>query len=208
MKLQAIHYISGLIVVGFTGLHLFNHIYGILGVEKHIEMMVFLRHFYRHPVIEIILFIAVIVLTYSGIILFLRTKKKATSVFEKLHRWTGLYLSFFFILHLGAILVGRYYLNLDTNFYYSGTGINTFPVNLFFIPYYAGAIFSFFGHIAAVHNKKMKHTFLGLTPNKQSKTILIIGVLVTFVIFLGQTNYFQGINIPKEYYEVLIGKVK
>ncbi|HEY0667740.1 MAG TPA: hypothetical protein VGD22_06160 [Sphingobacteriaceae bacterium] len=204
MRMQRIHYYSGLIIAIFVGLHLFNHSWSIFGVEKHIEIMRSLRHIYRNVLAETILFCAVLVQIYSGIKLFMTSRKRVTSNFDKLHIWSGVYLAVFFVIHLAAILIGRIYLNLDTNFYYSGTGLNTFPFNLFFIPYYTLAIFSFFGHIAAVHNKKMKYALLGLTPNKQSVAILIFAVFLIFVILLGQTNYFRGIRIPKEYYDTLI----
>lgn len=204
--MRSIHYVSGLVLAVFVGLHLFNHICSIFGVEEHIYIMSLLRHFYRNVFIETILFFSVIVQIYTGFILFKSCRKKVITNFERLHIWTGLYLAFFLILHLTAISIGRYYLNLDTNFYYSATGFNTFPYSLFFFPYYILAIFSFFGHIAAIHNKKMKYHVFGLSPTKQSKAILIIAVLITIVILLGQTNNFKGIKIPTEYYDTLIGK--
>ena len=109
------------------------------------------------------------------------------------------------MIHLSAVLVGRYFLSLDTNFYFGVAGLNSFPLNLFFIPYYGLAILSFFGHIAAIHNKKMKYKILHLTPEQQSKTILILGIFVTLIIFYGLTNHFKGVTIPAEY-KILIGK--
>ena len=84
-------------------------------------------------------------------------------------------------------------------------GLNTFPYNLFFIPYYGLAIISFFGHISAVHSKKMKSKIFEIEPAKQSYAILFVGVLLTVGIFYGLTNGFSGIEIPAEY-GVLIGK--
>jgi hypothetical protein len=149
--------------------------------------------------------ISVFVQIISGIKLFKLSRKTAISNFDKLHIWTGLYLAFFFIIHLSAILGGRLFLHLDTNFYFGVAGLNSFPFILFFIPYYGLAILSFFGHIASIHSKKMKQSVLGLTPNIQSIAILIFGFLLTILIFYGLTNHFKGVAIPKEY-EMLIGK--
>lgn len=205
MMVKKFHYISGLIITIFVGFHLFNHIWSIFGAEKHIEMMNSFRVVYRNIFIEVILLIAVLVQIFSGLFLFKTNRKRATSILDKLHIWTGLYLAFFFIIHLSAILVGRNILQLDTNFYFGVAGLNTFPFNLFFIPYYGLAIFSFFGHIACIHNKKMKHTFFGLTPNVQSKAILIFSIFLSIAILYGLTNHFCGVKIPSEY-NVLIGK--
>lgn len=205
MNTKRIHYISGLIITAFIALHLFNHLVSVFGIDWHITLMSFLRRFYRNPFAETVLLLAVAIQIYSGFKLFKIKRLVANTFFEKLQAWTGLYLAVFFIIHLGAIFVGRLFLHLDTNFYFGVAGLNTFPFNLFFIPYYSLAIISFCGHIAAIHNQKMKSTILGMAPGTQSKLILGFGIILTFVIVYGLTNHFQGVKIP-EAYNVLIGK--
>jgi hypothetical protein len=205
MDIKKLHYFSGLIITIFISLHLFNHVYSVFGAEKHIEMMMILRHFYRHIFIESILILAVCLQILSGIKLFAAKRKTVTNFFEKLQIWSGLYLALFFVIHLSAVFAGRIFLKLDTNFYFGVAGLNSFPTNLFFIPYYVLAIFSFFGHIAAIHNSKMKHSILGVSPTAQSFLILVIGLCITIVIFFGLTNQFRGVEIPTAY-NVLIGK--
>ena len=205
MTIKRIHYISGLTITIFVGLHLFNHVCSIYGAYKHIEIMNSLRIFYRNIFVETILLCAVFVQIFSGLTLFKANRKTATSNFDKLHIWTGLYLAIFFVIHLSAVLGGRLFLNLDTNFYFGVAGLNSFPLNLFFIPYYALAIISFFGHIACIHNKKMKQNIFCITPDGQSKAILIFGICLTIAILYGLTNHFNGVKIPTEY-NVLIGK--
>lgn len=199
MTIKKLHYFSGITISIFVGFHLFNHLYSFLGANAHIELMQDLRVVYRNTLAETLLLLAVLIQIVSGIKLFIKKRESVLSFFEKLQIWTGLYLAFFLVIHVGAILSGRYILNLDTNFYFGVAGLNTFPLNLFFVPYYGLAIFSFFGHIAAVHSKKMKHRLLGILPNKQSYFILIIGISVTIAILYGLTNGFNGLEIPKEY---------
>ena len=205
MTIKRIHYISGLIITLFVGLHLFNHVCSVFGANKHIEIMNTLRLFYRNIFVETILLNSVIAQIFSGFKLFKIKRKVATSNFDKLHVWSGLYLAIFFIIHLSAVFFGRFLLNLDTNFYFGVAGLNSFPLNLFFIPYYAFAIISFFGHISCIHNKKMKQKILGLSVNVQAKLILSIGICLTIVIFYGLTNQFKGITIPEQY-NIQIGK--
>lgn len=205
MTTKKIHFISGLTLTVFVGLHLFNHTLSIFGAESHIEAMNSLRLFYRNIFVETVLLIAVIVQIISGLIFFKTNIKTATSYFDKLHIWTGLYLAFFLVIHLSAVLGGRLFLHLDTNFYFGVAGLNSFPFNLIFIPYYGLALLSFFGHIASIHSKKMKQTIFGLSPNGQSIIILIFGLLFTIVLFYGLTNHFNGFIIPSEY-NILIGK--
>lgn len=204
MILKRIHYASGLIITAFVILHLYNHLCSLLGADKHIEVMNTLRLFYRNIFFEVILLIAVTAQILSGLISFVARRRTAASGFDKLQIWTGFYLAIFFVIHLSAVFIGRF-LHLDTNFYFGVAGLNSFPINLFFIPYYTLAIISFFGHIASIHSKKMKCTVFGLTPSQQSKTILILGVCLTLVLFYGLTNHFKGVEIPEQY-NILIGK--
>jgi succinate dehydrogenase/fumarate reductase cytochrome b subunit len=205
METRRIHYISGLIITIFIGLHLFNHCYSIGGAGKHIGLMTTLRQFYRNIFVETILLLAVAVQIFSGIRLFKTKRKTSKYFFEKLHIWTGFYLAIFLVIHLSAVFAGRLLLHLDTNFYFGVAGLNSFPANLFFIPYYALAIISFFGHIAAIHSKKMQHNILGMAPVVQSKLIVASGIFLTLIIFYGLTDRFQGVEIPAAY-QVLIGK--
>lgn len=205
MERKKIHFLSGLIITFFVGLHLFNHTMSVFGADRHIQVMNILRLFYRNIFIETVLLFAIIVQIISGFKLFKIKRKLATTMFEKLNIFSGLYLAIFFFIHLTAVLSGRLFLHLDTNFYFGVAGLNTFPFNLFFIPYYGFAILSFFGHIASIHHSKMKENIFGFYPNTQSIIILFFGFILTIIIFYGLTNHFNGVLIPSTY-NILIGK--
>jgi len=204
-KMKRIHFISGVTITLFIGLHLINHLASIFGIEAHIDLMDKLRLVYRNIIVETILLILVVVQIISGIKLFFSKRKLTNNFYENLQIRTGLYLAFFLIIHVSAVLIGRYILQLDTNFYFGVAGLNTFPFYLFFIPYYGLAILSFFGHIASIHYQKMKKKCLGLSVEQQSKLILVIGIVLTLIIFYGLTNGFTGVVIP-ENYDIIIGK--
>ncbi len=203
--MKRIHYISGITITIFAVLHLSNHFYSLFGPNAHIKLMNDLRVVYRNIITETILLFAVAIQIISGIKLVLKKRKSKSDFFGKLQIWTGLYLAIFLLIHVSAVLFGRLILNLDTNFYFGVAGLNTFPLNLFFMPYYGLAIISFFGHISAVHSKKMKSKIFGIGSVKQSYGILIIGIISTLIILYGLTNGFNGVEIPKEY-DIMIGK--
>lgn len=203
--MKRIHYISGIALTLFIGLHLFNHFWSIFGIEKHIEMMHMIRPVYRNIMVESILLFAVCVQILSGVKLVRKKRKEASSFFEKLHVWSGLYLAFFLVIHVSAVMMGRFVLKLDTNIYFGIAGLNTFPYNLFFIPYYSLSVIAFFGHIAAIHSLKMKGKILGVSVKSQSFFFLLVGALLSIVLLAGFTNNFTGVEIP-EAYHVLIGK--
>ena len=64
--MKQVHYISGIVITLFVGLHLFNHGWSIFGPDKHIEMMSSLRPIYRNLFAEIVLLLAVFVQIISG----------------------------------------------------------------------------------------------------------------------------------------------
>jgi hypothetical protein len=203
--MRKLHFFSGILITLFTGIHLFNHAWSLFGPDAHIALMNNLRVVYRNVFVETILLAAVLIQLVSGLKLFKQHRKSAISFFEKLQVWTGLYLAMFFLFHVGAVLTGRYILQLDTNYYFGAAGLVTFPFSLFFIPYYSLAVISFFGHIAAVHSKKMSKTVAGFSPAVQAKIILIAGIMFAGILLFALTNKFQGVEIP-EAYDVMIGK--
>jgi len=199
MNTKKLHYISGLTLSIFVGMHLLNHLMSILGAAEHIQTMEVLRQVYRHPIIETIILVAVLTQIISGVRLFFLKRKTVHSFFEKLQLQSGLYLAIFFVIHIGAVLSGRFILDLDTNFYFGVAGLNIFPLNLFFVPYYSLAILSFFGHVAAIHSQKMLRSIFKISPKQQAKAILGIGLITTIIILYGLTNGFQGVEIPEAY---------
>ncbi len=203
--MKKIHFFSGLIISIFIAIHLTNHLMSLLGEAVHITFMDHMRVVYRNLVAELVFLSAVMIQIISGVRLAFRKRKTVKGFFERLQIWTGLYLALFLVIHLSAILAGRYILNLDTNLYFGVAGLNTFPFFLFFAPYYGLAIMAFFGHIAAIHSIKMNRAILGLTVQRQATIILIIGICLSIATLYGLTNGFTGIDIP-ESYNILIGK--
>lgn len=202
--MKKLHYFSGVFITLFILLHLTNHLASLSGVEAHIHFMKQARKIYRNSLMEALLLAAVFMQIVSGIGLALKKRKQKNMFYQKLQIASGLYLAFFFIVHLGAIFFGRRVLHLDTNFYFGAAGLNAFPYNLFFIPYYSLAIICFFSHIASLHYQKMQAKSPSSSFAFQAKFIILLGFVVAFAAIFGTTNHFKGFLIPKEY-KVLTG---
>ena len=194
-----IHFFSGLTISLFVAVHLINHIYSIFGTEAHIELMNKLRVVYRNLFVEFVLLLAIIFQVITGLRLFFHKRKTEQQFFQKLQIWSGLYLSFFLIIHVSSVFAGRYMMDLDTNIYFGISGLHSFPASLFYIPYYGCAILSFFVHVASIHSYKKKKSVLGLSPRQQARAIIFVGFLITLIIFYGLTNGLGGYEIPLEY---------
>lgn len=188
--LKKLHYFSGVTLCLFIFAHLGNHLSVFFGADFHIEIMDSLRAIYRNPIVESLLLLAVAVQLFSGLKLWRKLRLEEKKSFaEKYQILSGLYLAFFLLIHVSAVLSGRFVFGLDTNLYFGAAGLNIFPLYLFFVPYYLLSIISIFTHIACIHFRKTDSA-LG------AKIIFIIGVFMAIAIVYGMT----GLKIPPEYY--------
>jgi hypothetical protein len=205
MPLKRLHYFSGLTLALFVGLHLANHLWSLAGPAAHIELMASLRLVYRNPLVEMLLLAAVLVQVVSGLRLRHKLRGQVAGFYPRLQVWSGLYLAFFLVAHVFAVMMGRFVFQLDTNYYFGAAGLNFFPTMLFYIPYYALGCMAFFGHVAAIHAMKMRAFLFGLSPVQQAHILLALGGGITLVVLYGLTNQLQGIVLPPDYL-ILIGK--
>ena len=187
-----VHFYSGAIIALFTGLHLSNHLTIYAGPTSYIACMEQLRMVYRNPLIETLILFAVLLQVFSGLRLYWRLRSgHRMPLAKRIQIYSGLYLTFFLLLHVSAVLSGRMLFNLDTNLYFGVAGLNRFPLYLFFIPYYFLAINAAFTHLASLYYLKQK---------KKGLTWLLggMGLLLAILILYGM----WGVEIPEEYYKI------
>lgn len=193
--MKTIHYFSGITIALFVGLHIVNHLMVLHSTELHISFMQVTRKFYRHPVIETILFAAVLIQISSGIMLVTQKWSRLETVFDWIHILSGLYMSLFLIIHITAVIIGRYKLQLDTNIWYGAGVMNLWPHKLFFIPYYIFALLAFFFHVACIHRIKMQILTSVADAEKQSYIIMLVGIIITTAIIVKMSN----LKLPAEF---------
>ena len=117
--------------------------------------------------------------------------------------YSGLYLAFFLTVHPIAIFAGRYYFEVDTNFWFGAMVINLFPMVLFYFPYYFLGIFSFFVHVACIHRQKVITLGWQVNADKHANFIMTLGGIIGLLILAGFTGFFQGLPIPDEYLKLM-----
>lgn len=198
--MKKLHRSSGLVLACFVGVHLFNHLCSLVGADIHVAVMDQFRKVYRNVFVETVLLLAVMLQIFSGLRLLFSKQQKEWTGYARWQAWSGFYLAIFLLIHVGAVLAGRFVLQLDTNIYFGAAGLNSFPVNLFFIPYYVLAIAAFFIHFAAIHAQRMRRTIGGITVPAQAKLLAITGILIAFAVLFGLTNGFQGLPLPAPYH--------
>ncbi|MEO0732724.1 MAG: hypothetical protein AAFZ52_07815 [Bacteroidota bacterium] len=156
--MKQLHALSGSLVLLFVVFHLANHLTAWWGVAAHQRILEALRTVYRHPLGEGLLLAAVLFQSVSGVLMvgkYWRGRARWSGWF-RLQVWSGVYLAFFFANHVGAVLVGRYVLAVDTNLAFATAGLWTMPQALFFWPYYSLGVMALFGHVAAVCRGRLK----------------------------------------------------
>lgn len=189
ISIKSIHYLSGLTLSVFIFIHLINHLLSILdGPELHIEWMEKFRKIYRNQFVELLLLTSVLFQIITGIYLLFANQEKI--FVKKIQIYSGLYLSFFLVIHVSAVITGRQIEHLDTNFYYAGVGLNFFPS--IFIPYYFLSVVAVFLHVASLH-------YINTNSMNTSILIGIIGILISILIILGFTDFLQWREMPLEY---------
>ncbi len=201
--MKKIHYYSGVFLSIFIVLHFTNHLFSLISPERHIEIMELVRPLYQNIIIEPLLFLSCIVQIVAGVSLVKHKRKNVANGFDRLHIYSGIYLGFFLLVHPTAILAGRYYFNVDTNFWFGAMVVNISPLYFFYVPYYFLGIFSFFTHVACIHRKRVTQLEWKVNADQHAKIILGIGVIVGLLILAGFTNFFQGLTIPDEYQNLL-----
>lgn len=201
--MKKVHYYSGVFLSLFIILHFTNHLFSLVNPEKHIEVMEVIRPLYLNLLVEPLLILSCLVQIIAGIGLVKNKRKNIKDGYDRLQIYSGIYLAFFLLVHPTAILVGRYYLNVDTNFWFGAMVVNISPLYFFYVPYYFLGVFSFFAHIACIHRKRVTELGWKVNANRHAKVILGIGVVVGLLILAGLTNFFQGLTIPDEYLNLI-----
>jgi hypothetical protein len=150
-RLLSAHGVVALIVIlGFLGLHLANHLAGLSGPDAHTLVMKLLRRFYRAPAVEPLLMAGVFALMVSGGFLAVKATRVCGDRFRTLQIATGVFLFFFLLSHSSAVFVlARSFLHIDANWDF-GAGLPTGLIfdawNIRLVPYYAIGVFCAVAH--------------------------------------------------------------
>ncbi|MEL6589820.1 MAG: hypothetical protein AAFQ68_07070 [Bacteroidota bacterium] len=196
---KRIHRIASLILVLFVCLHLFNHLWAWAGIDAHLQMMDSLRLIYRHPLVEGILFAAILAQIISGL-----WQIKGLSAAERRQNWlqvgAGLYLLLFLLAHTSAVLNARYVQGLDTNFYFASIVLLDHTSRLFFIPYYSLGVLAFFAHLGS--------GFQWYLPEAKRllfvRSMLVVGLVIAAMIIVLFSGWMYDIPRLPQYESILL----
>jgi len=141
-----------LLLTGFIGLHLANHLGGLAGAETHLRVMHALRHWYRSTVVEPALLGLCLLQVVTGAVLARRWLARAVDAARALQAATGTYLGLYLVCHLNSVFVYARANGTDTDFWFASGGRagllgDAWDVRL--VPHYALAVLFLFVHLGA-----------------------------------------------------------
>lgn len=197
--LHKFHRLSALLIGSFILFHLINHLYILCGVQQHVEFMNTFRLVYRNVLAESILLLCVMYQVCSGLYFVWQRRGQRAGFLEKAQAASGLYLAYFLINHVGAVLYGRFGAELDTNIYYGIAGFHSEPFQFYFIPYYFFSVVALFVHLAAAFNWLSRNSIQQSLRTKLAYLIILIGISISTTLILGFCGVFNEISIPQEY---------
>ncbi|WAC14833.1 hypothetical protein [Dyadobacter pollutisoli] len=154
LSLKTVHRLSAYLLITFIAFHFFNHLLALLGPDAHTATMRLFRNVYRIPFVEIGLMLSVLTQTISGIVLIIKQPHFWKSKVSALQVASGLYLAFFLINHVRAVLMARYSWHIETDFYFAANVAVDPNTKSFFLPYYSFAVLSVFLHLACAHYRR------------------------------------------------------
>jgi hypothetical protein len=195
------HGISAILIGLFLVLHIGNHLAGLQGQEYHIAYMEWARGFYRNPLIEPLILMLLAWQMGSGLFMFIRNLKQLQGGVAWLQAASGCYLFFFLVVHVTAVLYGRAFLHLDTNFYFAAAGFSVSPWKYFFAPYYCAAVLSVFTHIGCALYWNFPFSLIRYRSAALAATT-VLGSLAGCAIVLSLAGVFYSVEIPSAYLNV------
>jgi succinate dehydrogenase/fumarate reductase cytochrome b subunit len=198
MTLCTLHRISGLLIGTFVCLHVANHLVSLSSISSNIEFMMIARKFYRQPLIEAVLLICVTLQVISGSGFIFHGRSQRRGLVASLQAISGGYLAFFFLVHVGAVIVGRTVLALDTNFYFAAAGFHVQPFQYFFAPYYFFAVLALFTHLGCATYWKFQSSTRAVKITVMALPMLIGGT-ISLIIVLSLAGKIRPLDVPAQY---------
>lgn len=151
-RLRVAHGISALaILLLFLGMHLSNHLAGLLSEAAHRYLMDVFRNVYRARLIEPVVVALFLFMVGSGLALVSGYAKQKADVFRTLQIASGVYLVFFVLGHMNSVFFyARTLLKIQTDWAFATgapTGLIKDAWNIRLLPHYLLGVFLVLSHL-------------------------------------------------------------
>jgi hypothetical protein len=142
-----------LLLSGFIGLHLANHVFGLVSAEAHLRFMHVLRYWYRNGIVEPTLLALCALQLATGALLARRWLARAVDAARALQAATGAYLGLYLACHLNSVFFYARAQGIETDFWFASGGRAGLMMggawDTRLVPHYALAVVFLFVHLGA-----------------------------------------------------------
>ena len=150
--IRVAHGFSALAIIAiFLGLHLTNHLTGLIGPETHAQFMKVVRTIYRAKLIEPVLVLLLFFQVGTGLYFAMRYMAKPMDAFRAFQVASGMYLAFYVIGHMDSVFIlGRTFLGIETGWDFATgapVGLIRGARNIRLLPHYGLGVFFVIAHL-------------------------------------------------------------
>lgn len=194
---RQLHRFGAVLVTLFVLAHLSNHVAALGGIAAHLRFMDAARLVYRQPVVETLLLLAVVVQSGSGLRLLVSGWTRRRGWLAWLQAGSGACLALFLLIHVPAVLVGRTVLGLDTNVHFAAAGLQAWPYQAFFLPYYFLAVLAVFTHLGCALARRA-----GPLPGRRAAAVAVpmcTGAVLSGIVVAALMGKLYPYEVPQAY---------
>jgi hypothetical protein len=189
--IRVAHGLSALAIVTiFLGLHLTNHLTGLIGPETHAQFMKAVRAVYRARLIEPVLILLLFFQVGTGLYFAFRYMAKPMDAFRAFQVASGMYLVFYVIGHMDSVFIlGRTFLGIETAWDFATgapVGLIRGARNIRLVPHYGLGVFFVISHLFC--GLRIVLLARGVSTPLADRVMIggaIVGALVATAIMLG-----------------------
>jgi hypothetical protein len=150
--IRVTHGFSALAIIAiFLGLHLTNHLTGLIGPETHAQFMKAVRAIYRAKLVEPVLVVLLFFQVGTGLYFAFRYMAKPMDAFRAFQVASGIYLVFYVIGHMDSVFIlGRTFLGIETGWDFATgapVGLIKGARNIRLVPHYGLGVFFVIAHL-------------------------------------------------------------
>ncbi len=178
---------AGIVLLGYIGLHLGNHLFGLVGAEIHAQVQDILRLWYRAPAVEPVLVGLMVWLIGSGVALARHRTLSFTDGWGALQTASGGYLGAFLFSHMtAALIMARGKFGIDTTWEWAAgapDGLLGDAWSVRLIPHYLLAVAAVTAHAACgLRTVLLAHNTSRGFVDRLARVVIAGGVLLALTL--------------------------
>lgn len=181
------------ILLLFLGMHLSNHLAGLISEASHRQLMDIFRHVYRAHLLEPLIVLLFLFQVVSGLVLLGRATLRPADFFRTVQLVSGGYLLFFILGHMNSVFIyARSFANIQTDWNFAvgaPTGLMHDGWNIRLVPhYYLGVFFVLTHLVLGARVVALAHGVPRGRADMLAKAGIALAAIIAFAILTGMAG--------------------